>query len=127
MLDTIDHALQQVCSPPLAPDDHAIDFQHLFRMTLGDMTLQREVLMLFDRQADMLLARMNVADPASVAALAHTLKGSAKGIGAWGVAAAAEQVESACTAPLDVGAAIAGLADAVARARVAISSVLHIA
>jgi hypothetical protein len=29
-----------------------IDTQHLFRMTLGELSLQREVLALFDRQAD---------------------------------------------------------------------------
>ena len=48
---------------------------------------------LFDRQTEMLLARMSAAEPAAAAALAHTLKGSARGIGAWNVASAAEQVE----------------------------------
>jgi HPt (histidine-containing phosphotransfer) domain-containing protein len=83
----------------------AIDRAHLARMTLGDQSLEREVLQLFDRQSEILLARMNDAPPAAVAALAHTMKGSARGIGAWPVAQAAEAVEEAaahdptCMAP----------------------------
>jgi len=38
-------------SPPLAPDDGPIDFEHLRRMTLGDAELEREVLGLFSVQA----------------------------------------------------------------------------
>ena len=72
-----------------------IDTQHLFRMTLGELSLQREVLALFDRQADMLLPRIRRGIPAVAAASAHTLKGSAVGIGAFGVARAAEAVERA--------------------------------
>ena len=59
-------------------------------MTLGDRKLEKEVLELFDRQAEQLLARMHAAEPAGLARLAHTLVGSARGIGAWRVAAAAE-------------------------------------
>ena len=69
-----------------------IDLDHLSRMTLGERRREREVLALFDRQADILLERMNSAAPAGVATLAHTLKGSARGIGAWAVASAAEAV-----------------------------------
>jgi HPt (histidine-containing phosphotransfer) domain-containing protein len=88
----------KVCGPAdgpcLAPVDQAIDLEHLARMTLGEHTLEREVLMLFDRQAGILLARMWGAAPAAVAAFAHTLKGSARGIGAWRVAEAADAVEA---------------------------------
>ena len=73
----------------------AIDVEHLARMTLGERSLEREVLALFDRQADMLLPRIRRGDPALAAASAHTLKGSAVGIGAFGVARAAEAVERA--------------------------------
>jgi HPt (histidine-containing phosphotransfer) domain-containing protein len=121
MLDTFDKPLHQVTSPPLAPDDQIIDLQHLFQMTLGDRGLQREVLQLFDRQADMLLARIHAADPATTAALAHVLKGSARGIGAWQVAAAAEGLEAACARKADLPAAIAGLAEAIARVHVTIA------
>lgn len=72
-----------------------IDEDHLGRMTLGDRSLEREVLEIFARQAVLTLKRISGATPASVAAAAHTLKGSARGIGAWRVAAAAERLEQA--------------------------------
>jgi len=72
-----------------------IDETHLERMTLGDRRLEREVLELFVRQTTIMLGRIVGADPAMAAASAHTLKGSARGIGAWRVARAAELVESA--------------------------------
>ena len=42
-------------SPPPGASAGAIDTQHLSRMTLGEHSLQREVLALFDRQVDILL------------------------------------------------------------------------
>ena len=78
---------------PLPPQAAAIDMQHLARMTLGEQSLQREVLALFDRQADVLLPRIRRGAPALAASLAHTLKGSAVSIGAFEVARAAESVE----------------------------------
>jgi len=82
-------------APPLAPNDRPIDLVHLARTTLGDRSLEREVLQLFDRQSTLLIARMRSAAPAGIATLAHTLKGSARGIGAWRVARAAEVLELA--------------------------------
>jgi len=73
----------------------AIDIEHLSRMTLGEHSLKREVLALFDRQADILLPRIRRGAPAMAAASVHTLKGSAVGIGAFKVARAAEAVEQA--------------------------------
>jgi len=64
-------------------------------MTLGEQQLQSEVLALFDRQAEMLLGRVQRLSPDLVAAFAHTIRGSARGVGAWRVAAAAEQLELA--------------------------------
>lgn len=87
-----------VVAPPLSPVDRAIDLEHLSRMTLGERELEREVLRLFDCQADMLLVRMRDAAPAAISAYAHTLKGSARGIGAWAVARAAGDVETAAQA-----------------------------
>jgi HPt (histidine-containing phosphotransfer) domain-containing protein len=78
----------------VTPDDRPIDLVHLARMTLGDRALEREVLALFERQATLLIARMRQATPEGVATLAHTLKGSARGIGAWRVARAAETLEA---------------------------------
>jgi HPt (histidine-containing phosphotransfer) domain-containing protein len=85
-------------APALAPDDRPIDLVHLARMTLGDRGLEREVLQLFDRQSALLIARMRSAAPAGIVTLAHTLKGSARGIGAWRVARAAEALELAGSA-----------------------------
>ncbi len=79
-------------SPPLVPDEGFIDTAHLTRMTLGDTALQREVLTLFVRQSADLVARMSTF-PADMAAIAHTLKGSARGIGAFSAAASAERLE----------------------------------
>jgi HPt (histidine-containing phosphotransfer) domain-containing protein len=73
----------------------AIDEAHLDRMTLGDRGLEREVLELFLRQMAIMLDRIMGAAPPMAAAAAHTLKGSARGIGAWRVARAAETLERA--------------------------------
>jgi HPt (histidine-containing phosphotransfer) domain-containing protein len=76
----------------------AIDEDHLARMTLGDRRLEREVLEIFVRQTTIMLGRIVSAEPALAAAAAHTLTGSARGIGAWRVARAAERLEQAAGA-----------------------------
>jgi HPt (histidine-containing phosphotransfer) domain-containing protein len=73
-----------------------LDEAHLARMTLGDRQLERDVLQIFVRQAAMMLERIATAEPPLAAAAAHTLVGSARGIGAWRVAHAAERLEQAC-------------------------------
>jgi HPt (histidine-containing phosphotransfer) domain-containing protein len=93
-------------SPPLVPDEGFIDTAHLTRMTLGDEVLKREVLTLFVRQSTDLIARM-ATFPADMAAIAHTLKGSARGIGAFSAAASAERLERSS----DRSAARAALSD----------------
>lgn len=77
------------------PEATAIDEDHLGRMTLGDLKLEREVLEIFVRQTVIMLERIAGAEPAMAAASAHTLIGSARGIGAWRVAQAAEWLERA--------------------------------
>ena len=57
-------------------------------MTLGDAALKHEVLSLFHAHVALLTEKMRRRDPAAVPALAHTLKGSALGIGARKVARA---------------------------------------
>jgi HPt (histidine-containing phosphotransfer) domain-containing protein len=74
---------------PTSPQHSVLDLTHLTRMALGDRRLEMQVLELFDRQAELFLLRM-VQEPSTIARLAHTLVGSARGIGAWQVAAAAE-------------------------------------
>ena len=108
--------------PSLAPDDRPIDLVHLARATLGDRSLEREVLQLFDRQSALLIARLRNAGPDGVAMIAHTLKGSARGIGAWRVARAAEAVELAGST--ESGAALERLAAATDEARAVIADLL---
>ena len=115
-------------TPPLAPIDHAIDLEHLARMTMGEHKLEREVLTLFDRQAAMLLARMHDAAPTVAAAFAHTLKGSALGIGAWRVAEAADAVELVISEAPAAGSdsSLARLVTAVEEVKAEIAAMLHL-
>jgi len=101
----------------------AVDRAHLARMSFGDAALERELLGLFERQAALLLGRMREADAATLAALAHTLKGSASGIGVWGVAQAAAAVEQA-TSPAERNLALDDLAAAIAHAQAEIGAML---
>ena len=100
-------------------DSAAIDRAHLKAMTMGDETLAREVLALFDRQGAMMMKRLPGADAKAKAEMAHALKGSARGIGAWRVADAATLVEIAGDAI-----ALKELDEAVAEARTEIALVL---
>jgi HPt (histidine-containing phosphotransfer) domain-containing protein len=107
-------------------DAPAIDRGHLARMTFGDRSLEREVLGLFDRQAQMLIERMRGGEPAAIATLAHTLKGSAFGIGASRVAETASVTEAAAAqSAADCVAAVDRLAAAVDEARVLIAEMLR--
>jgi HPt (histidine-containing phosphotransfer) domain-containing protein len=107
-------------APALAPDDRPIDLVHL-----GDRNLEREVLQLFDRQSMLLIARMRTAAPNGVATLAHTLKGSARGIGAWRVARAAEALELAGARDGEIGSALDRLNAASEEARGVIADLLR--
>ncbi len=70
-----------------------IDDAHLRRMTLDDPALEREVLAIFVRQASLLLSRIGDQNGRPAVEAAHTLAGSAAGIGAWRVADAAGRLE----------------------------------
>jgi HPt (histidine-containing phosphotransfer) domain-containing protein len=111
-------------SPPLVPDDGPIDLAHLKRMTLGDAGLEREVLAMFARQAVDLIGAL-AGLPADAAELAHRLNGSARAIGAFQVAAAAEALEAAIRDGGEPSAALAALRHAVAAARGAIDAMLR--
>ena len=111
-------------SPPLAPDDGPIDIDHLERMTLGDLGLQREVLGMFVEQAARVVATL-AACPSNAGALAHTLKGSARGIGAFRVADLADTLEAALRRGGDASQALAELREAVAEAHAAIEMILR--
>jgi HPt (histidine-containing phosphotransfer) domain-containing protein len=98
MIEVTQAALDVVVSPPLVPGDRPIDLVHLSRMTLGDRALERDVLVLFERQIGLLMERIEFAAAPVAAAAAHTLKGSARGIGAVALAQAAAEVETAAMA-----------------------------
>jgi hypothetical protein len=117
----------RVSAPPLVPTDQVIDLDHLAQMTLGDRSLEQEVLQLFDQQAGMLLDRMTRDPPRTVAALAHIMIGSARGIGAWKVARAAEavQCDASKPGPTTLTSAMNRLSAAVAEAQSAIADRLR--
>jgi len=119
--------LEQVAwmpSPPLVPDDGPIDFAHLRTMTLGDESLEREVLAMFAGQAAELAAALAQL-PSDGAAIAHKLKGSARAIGAMRVASAAADLETALQNGDDPANPLAALDDAVGEARAAIDAILR--
>jgi HPt (histidine-containing phosphotransfer) domain-containing protein len=111
-------------SPPLAPDDGPIDIEHLRRMTLGDGGLEREVLAMFSAQAVRLIGALATM-PNDAGALVHTLKGSARAIGAFGVADAAVGLEAAIHGGGDAAAALGELNEAITLARTAIDAILR--
>ena len=111
-------------SPPLAPLDNPLDLDHLARMTLGDRELEHEVLAMFAEQSIRLVSAMS-ALPAEAGALAHKLKGSARGIGAFAVAEAAASFETAMRTGDNAPRAFAELKEAVAEVRAAIDLILH--
>jgi HPt (histidine-containing phosphotransfer) domain-containing protein len=111
--------------------ERPIDLVHLTRTTAGERSLERELLQLFERQANLLLQRMQAA-PVEVlptlahTLLAHTLKTSARAIGAAQVARAAEAVEFIDPAVgANVTRALAALRAATDEARSFIADLLH--
>ena len=71
--------------------DTPIDWTHLSRFTLNDKALEHEVLGLFAMDAPRYLAKMvGARGRKDWIEAAHTLKGSARAVGAWNVAEYAE-------------------------------------
>ncbi|QPC92756.1 Hpt domain-containing protein [Mesorhizobium sp. INR15] len=70
-----------------------VDLVHLARQTMGDRDLEREVLALFVQQALSVRDRIADADIKERLLLAHGLKGSARGVGAFAVADCATDIE----------------------------------
>ena len=100
-------------------------------MTLGDAGLTREVLAMFsgpgrrpDRPSASDGCRRKLAGEIAPA-LAHTLKGSARAVGAFRVADAAEGLEVAIRKGDDPAEALAGLKEAVVEASTAIDVILR--
>lgn len=75
--------------------ERPIDLVHLARQTLGDRSLEQEILALYLKQSQNLLASIEKSNSERERAeYAHTLKGSSRAVGAWQVAVAAEAVEA---------------------------------
>lgn len=71
-----------------------LDRPHLARYTMGDQALEAEILDLFVQQAPITIGRLRSAtDEKQWREAAHTLKGSARAIGACRLAACAEDCE----------------------------------
>jgi FOG: HPt domain len=70
-----------------------VDLVHLARQTGGDKALETEVLALFARQARQAVCQIGSLDKDARVRLAHTILGSAKGVGAFEVARCAEELE----------------------------------
>jgi HPt (histidine-containing phosphotransfer) domain-containing protein len=102
----------------------AIDISYLRSMTLGDLKLEREVLELFTQQTGVLLDRLSDV-PADAVELAHTLKGSARAIGAFDVGDAALALENALKDNANIAPAFAQLKHAANEAFDAIDVILE--
>jgi HPt (histidine-containing phosphotransfer) domain-containing protein len=84
------------------PAECEIDLVHLSRQTMGDKELEVELLSLFARQARAIVRDLSASSAAlsdtapsrrAPGDLLHTLCGSARAIGSWGVAAEAQTLE----------------------------------
>lgn len=72
-----------------------IDLVHLSKYTLGNRSLETELLGLFRAQADIYLARLaDAVGDTEWKNAAHSLKGSACGLGAWALAEVAGEAEA---------------------------------
>lgn len=73
----------------------AIDLRHLEQYVFGDRSLLDEILTIFIDQASAWIDRMDPALPDDDWHLAaHTLKGAARGVGAWALGDVAERAET---------------------------------
>ena len=76
--------------------ERTVDYEHLKTQAAEDLGVMREVLELFLIHTEQLLGELaNATDEKSWKQLTHTLKGSARGIGAFAVADAAADAERA--------------------------------
>lgn len=79
--------------PSRARRGRPIDLAHLNRQTMGDRALEQEVLCLFLQQSQQVREQMGRAEPTECKQLAHGLRGSAQGVGAFAIAECAAEIE----------------------------------
>jgi HPt (histidine-containing phosphotransfer) domain-containing protein len=104
-----------------AAPERPLDLVYLARQTAGDRALEVELLGLFDRQAAAIAERLAAPDDENGCAdLAHKLKGSARAVGANGVARAAEHYEYSARAGMLRPSDVKALIEAVAQVRAAL-------
>lgn len=79
----------------MANNQNAIDLQHLNQYTGGDLELEQEIYGLFREQIRIWLRLLTAdGDTEAWASAAHSLKGSARGLGAHSLATACEAAEA---------------------------------
>ncbi|MEW9808026.1 Hpt domain-containing protein [Mesorhizobium marinum] len=74
-----------------------LDLSHLAAQTMGDRELEREVLAMFAEQAQAVRRQIAKAELKERLFLAHALKGSARGVGAFPIAECASAIEQSPT------------------------------
>lgn len=80
--------------PHNLPGADPVDRAHLARYTLGSATLEREILGLFLAQLPLSIEQLRfAATDREWQIAAHTIKGSARAIGAWHIARLAQEAE----------------------------------
>ena len=72
-----------------------LDLVHLARQTGGDRTLENEILQLFRQQIGLCAAQLKMTSGRERKLIAHTIKGSARAVGAFGLSRIAAQIEDA--------------------------------
>lgn len=78
----------------VSPCERPLDLVHLSKYTFGDRSLEAELMGLFRSQAGVYISRLEAAANAKDwRDAAHSLKGSARGLGAWALADLAEEAE----------------------------------
>ncbi len=106
--------------------EHILDRAHLARYTGGEPALEREILGLFLEQAATLIEKLAGSQaPDSWRFAAHSLKGSARAVGAWELAALAERAEKMPSEPPAEEAECAGGPDGECAAHAAIIAELR--
>jgi len=83
----------------MAKTEQPIDIDHLNRYTSGDCVLNEEILRLFDIQCREMMDRLEAlatgqSDAKSWFETTHTLKGAARGVGAFALGNAAAEAEN---------------------------------
>ncbi|GLQ54630.1 Hpt domain-containing protein [Devosia nitrariae] len=111
--------VEHVENPATGRESRPIDREHLARQCLGDVSLEVEVLRLFDETIARYMGRLVASADADEKKMnLHVIKGAAAGVGAWGVADVAREAEASLREGRPVGTEqVADLAIAVEEVR----------